>query len=151
MLLLMSCWTFSPSVVFAQVSEEKPKYAPGKEKHRNRTDEIGRKQGKWMYYNTFGEKILETDFVNDQKEGVERKFYGYDRVREETEYLAGVKKAHIHAFISLLRFNWREVIRMEKKTENGHVISRMVAYAKRVNIKWERKTAYGKHITEKDL
>src|SRR5436190_14158809 len=77
---------------FAQAKEEKPKYAPGKEKHRNKTDEIGRKQGKWMYYNTFGEKISETDFVNDQKEGVERKFYGYDKVREETEYLGGVKE-----------------------------------------------------------
>ncbi len=76
----------------AQGREEKPKYAPGKEKHRNKTDEIGRKQGKWMFYNTFGEKISEIDFVNDQKEGVERKFYGYDRVREETEYLAGVKE-----------------------------------------------------------
>lgn len=76
----------------AQATEEKPKYSPGKEKNRNKTDEIGRKQGKWVFYNTFGEKISEIDFVNDQKEGVERRFYGYDRVKEETEYLAGVKE-----------------------------------------------------------
>ncbi|MCC7233031.1 MAG: toxin-antitoxin system YwqK family antitoxin [Bacteroidia bacterium] len=71
--------------------DEKPKYAPGKEKHRNHTDEIGRKQGKWIFYNTFGEKIAEIDFVNDKKEGIERRFYGYDKVREETEYLGGIK------------------------------------------------------------
>ena len=80
-----------PMISMGQAREEKPKYAPGKEKHRNRTDEIGRKQGKWMFYNTFGEKISEIDFVNDQKEGVERKFYGYDKVKEETEFLGGVK------------------------------------------------------------
>ena len=81
-----------PIWIFAQGgAEEKPKYAPGKEKHRNKTDEIGRKQGQWMFFNTFGDKIAEIDFVNDQKEGVERKFYSYDKPRDETEYLGGVK------------------------------------------------------------
>ena len=80
-----------PVISMGQAREEKPKYAPGKEKHRNRTDEIGRKQGKWMFYNTFGEKISEIDFVNDTKEGVERKYFGYDKVKEETEFLGGVK------------------------------------------------------------
>ena len=89
--ILFSGLIVHPFNTSAQAKEEKPKYAPGKEKHRNRTDEIGRKQGKWIFYNTFGEKISEIDFVNDQKEGVDRRFYGYDRVREETEYLAGVK------------------------------------------------------------
>lgn len=91
-----------PAVSFAQGGhEEKPKYAPGREKHRNRTDEIGRKQGKWMFYNTFGEKISEIDFVNDQKEGIERKFYGYDKVKEETEFLGGVKDgSYIRYFFS---------------------------------------------------
>jgi antitoxin component YwqK of YwqJK toxin-antitoxin module len=85
-----------PVLIFAQGgTEEKPKYAPGKEKHRNKTDEIGRKQGQWMFFNTFGDKIAEIDFVNDQKEGVERKFYSYDKPREETEYLAGVKDGRI--------------------------------------------------------
>jgi hypothetical protein len=91
LLVLFSGLIVHPFNSYAQAKEEKPKYAPGKEKHRNRTDEIGRKQGKWIFYNTFGEKISEIDFVNDQKEGIDRRFYGYDRVREETEYLAGVK------------------------------------------------------------
>jgi hypothetical protein len=99
--LILSGSTIFTSHSYAQGSEEKPKYAPGREKHRNKTDEIGRKQGQWMYYNTFGEKILETEFVNDQKEGVERKFYGYDKVREETEYLGGVKEgAYTRYFFS---------------------------------------------------
>ncbi len=80
-----------PVAAFAQAREEKPKYAPGREKHRNKTDEIGRKQGTWIFYNTFGEKISEIDFVNDKKEGIERKFYGYNKVREEIEFLNGVK------------------------------------------------------------
>ncbi len=91
LIFLFSTLFILPDTSRAQATEEKPKYAPGKEKHRNRTDEIGRKQGKWMFYNTFGEKISEIDFVNDKKEGIERKFYGYDRVKEETEFLAGVK------------------------------------------------------------
>ena len=91
-----------PQAGYGQAREEKPKYAPGKEKHRNRNDEIGRKQGKWMFYNTFGEKISEIDFVNDKKEGVERKYYGYDRVREETEYLAGVKDGTYTKYSSMV-------------------------------------------------
>src|SRR5436190_15483423 len=83
---------FSPIVSFSQASEEKPQYAPGKEKHRNKTDELGRKQGTWVFYNTFGEKLSETDFVNDQKEGMEKKYYGYDRIKEELEFLGGIKE-----------------------------------------------------------
>ena len=32
-----------------------------------------------MFFNTFGEKIAETEFVNDIKEGIDRKFYSYDQ------------------------------------------------------------------------
>src|SRR4030095_6651130 len=78
-------------VVSAQ-SEEKPRYAPGKEKHRNKTDELDRKQGTWMFYNGFGEKTTETEYVNDKKEGQEKKYFSYERIREETEYLAGIKE-----------------------------------------------------------
>ena len=65
---LLVIFSFS-TAVFSQASEEKPRYAPGKIKHRNKTDEIGRKQGTWMFFNTFGEKISEIDFVNNRKEG----------------------------------------------------------------------------------
>ena len=91
LVLIFAATLILPSNSLGQGTEEKPKYAPGKEKNRNKTDEIGRKQGKWVFYNTFSEKISEIDFINDKKEGVDRRFYGYDRVKEETEYLAGVK------------------------------------------------------------
>jgi len=81
-----------PLLSLSQGSEEKPAYAPGKEKHRNKTDELGRKQGTWMFFNTFGEKLSEIDFVNDQKEGMEKRYFGYDRIREEQEFLAGIKE-----------------------------------------------------------
>ena len=97
----------------AQATEEKPKYAPGKEKNRNKTDEIGRKQGKWVFYNTFGEKISEIDFVNDKKEGIERRFYGYDRVKEETEYLAGVKEGQY------TRYYFSSQVQMEGTYKDG--------------------------------
>src|SRR5947209_1444570 len=67
--------------------EERPKYAPGKEKHRNKTDEFGRKQGIWVYYNFFGEKFLETPWINDHKEGVEKRYFFNGKTKEETEYL----------------------------------------------------------------
>ena len=91
LLVFLILFMVSPFLAFSQGSEEKPKYAPGREKHRNKADEIGRKQGTWIFYNTFGEKISEIDFVNDKKEGIERKFYGYNKVREETEFMGGVK------------------------------------------------------------
>jgi len=80
-----------PSFIHAQ-TEEKPKYAPGKEKHRNKTDELGRKQGTWMTFNSFGEKISETDWVNDRKEGMDKKYYKENKIKEEQEYLGGIKE-----------------------------------------------------------
>lgn len=72
-------------------TEKKPQYAPGKEKHRNKTDEIDRKQGTWFFYNRFGEKMSEVDYVDDKKQGMERTFYAYGKVREEQEYVADIK------------------------------------------------------------
>lgn len=86
--LLISIPLFS----FSQAKEEKPSYAPGKEKHRNKMDEMGRKQGTWMFFNMFGEKLSEIDFVNDQKEGMEKRYFGYDRIKEEQEFLGGIKE-----------------------------------------------------------
>ena len=63
-------------------SEEKPRYAPGREKHKNKTDELDLKQGTWMFYNGFGEKTTETEYVNDKKEGMEKKFFAYERIHE---------------------------------------------------------------------
>src|ERR1051325_10827751 len=95
MLLMMALLLSTPFWGMGRVhgqSEEKPKYAPAKEKHRNKTDELGRKQGTWMTYNSFGEKIAETDWVNDRKEGMDKKYFAAGKVKEETEYLGGIKE-----------------------------------------------------------
>jgi len=44
-----------PLLASSQVTEEKPKYAPSKEKHKNKTDELGRMQGTWMFF-SFSER-----------------------------------------------------------------------------------------------
>ncbi len=111
--IVVVCFLLNTEKSLAQATEEKPKYAPGKEKNRNKTDEIGRKQGKWVFYNTFGEKISEIDFVNDKKEGIERRFYGYDRVKEETEFLAGVKEGQY------TKYYFSSQVQLEGSYKNG--------------------------------
>ena len=73
-----------PLFTFAQ-TEEKPKYAPGKEKHKNKTDEIGQKQGVWKFYNSNGELLHEIEYMNDVRHGMSKRFYPYSKIMEETE------------------------------------------------------------------
>ena len=81
-----------PAFVHAQTGGNGQKYAPGKEKHRNKTDELGRKQGTWMTYEfRRRKKFPETDWVNDRKEGMDKKYYKDNKVKEEQEYLGGIK------------------------------------------------------------
>jgi hypothetical protein len=137
-LLIFTGLFSAPFYSMAQTTEEKPKYAPGKEKHRNRTDEIGRKQGKWMFYNTFGEKISEIDFVNDKKEGIERKFYGYDRVKEETEYLAGVKDG------AYTKYYFSSQVQMEGAYKDGKKDGKWIRYYEDGTIRQEGSYKIGK-------
>lgn len=58
-----------PAFAFAQ-REEKPRYAPGREKHRNKTDELGQRQGVWKYYNEAGELNQEIEYLDDVRNGV---------------------------------------------------------------------------------
>ena len=122
---------------FAQASEEKPKYAPGKEKNRNKTDEIGRKQGKWVFYNIFSEKLSEIDFVNNQKEGIDRRFYGYGRVKEETEYLAGVKEG------TYTRYYFSSQVFLEGGYKNGKKDGKWTKYFEDGSIRQEGSYLYG--------
>ena len=81
-----------PSVSICQI-EEKPQYASGKgKKHRNKTDELGQKQGLWKMYNSNGQLMSEIEYVNNQKHGVQRTYYPYEKIMEETEYQYGVKE-----------------------------------------------------------
>jgi hypothetical protein len=80
-----------PLLAVAQ-DEQKPKYAPGREKHRNKTDELGQKQGLWRTYNSLGDLMNEVEYVNDRRHGVSRRFYPYGKVMEEIEYQNGIKE-----------------------------------------------------------
>ena len=73
-------------------TEEKPRYAPGKEKHRNKTDELGQKQGPWRTYNSLGDLTNEVEYVNDVRHGMSRRYYPYAKVMEEQQYQNGIKE-----------------------------------------------------------
>ncbi len=72
--------------------EERPKYAPRKEKHRNKTDELNQMQGVWKYYNSYHEITREIEYQNNIRNGVSRFYYSYGKVKEEIEYQFGVKE-----------------------------------------------------------
>ena len=72
--------------LYAQ-EEIKPQYASGKnKKHRNKIDELGQKQGPWKYFNASGLLMSETEYLNNQKHGVARTYYPYEKIMEELEY-----------------------------------------------------------------
>jgi len=72
-------------------TEERPRYAPRKEKHRNKTDELERKQGTWKYFNSQGQIMLEIEYQDDARNGVTKQYYQFAKVMRETEYHFGVK------------------------------------------------------------
>ena len=80
-----------PFICFSQ-TEEKPKYAPGKEKHRNKTDEFGQKQGTWKTFNSYGEIMTEVEYLNDKRQGVSKRYYPYSKLMEEQEFQNGIKE-----------------------------------------------------------
>ena len=127
-----------PLFSFSQASEEKPQYAPGKEKHRNKTDELGRKQGTWIFYNIFGEKLSEIDFVNDQKEGMEKKYYGYDRIKEEQEFLGGIKEGQF------TKYFFSGQVQFEGQYKDGKKDGKWTKYFEDGSIRQEGSYAIGK-------
>ena len=68
-----------PLQIYCQI-EEKPAYAPRKEKHRNVTDVLGQKQGLWKYYNVTHELFLEVEYSNNEKHGSMKYYYPGEKV-----------------------------------------------------------------------
>ena len=91
-LRLLILFLFAMPLLSKAQSEDKPKYAPGKEKHRNKTDELGQKQGPWRTYNSLGDLISEVEFVNDVRHGKSTRYYPYGKVMEEQDYQNGIKE-----------------------------------------------------------
>lgn len=62
-----------PFRAFPQMEDDdelfRPKYAPRSEKHRNKMDALGRKQGLWRYYTREGVLFMEITYQNDIKHG----------------------------------------------------------------------------------
>ncbi len=89
-LVILSILFVIPAWAYSQ-TEYKPKYSPRKEKHRNKRDELDRKQGLWKHYNYLGTLIQEVEYLDDKRNGIQRLYYGNGRVMRETEYLYGIK------------------------------------------------------------
>src|SRR5574339_176770 len=81
---------FLPAVGYSQ-TERKPKYAPRKEKHRNKTDALDRKQGLWRHYNYLGTLMWEVEYTDDKRNGISRRYYFNGKVMKETEYVFGIR------------------------------------------------------------
>ena len=79
------------SVIGLGQTQTKPKYAPGKSNHRNKTDELDRKQGLWKHYNLDGILTWELEYLDDRRHGISKRYYGNGRIMRETEYHYGIK------------------------------------------------------------
>ena len=86
-----------PTIALGQ-SEHRPKYGPRKDKHRNKTDELDRKQGLWKHYNYLGTLIMEVEYLDDRRHGMSRRYYGNGRIMRETEFIYGVKDGPFKRF-----------------------------------------------------
>lgn len=76
---------------YSQTSE-RPQFAPKSEKHRNKTDEIGRKQGHWKFYSESRTITWEIDYVDDVKHGLSRRYFSSGKVMREIEYEYGLRE-----------------------------------------------------------
>jgi antitoxin component YwqK of YwqJK toxin-antitoxin module len=80
-------------------SEERPKFAPGKEKHRNVRDEYNRKQGLWKLYSASRIIIAEVNYLNDKKHGMSTRYYPHTgALMEQAEYYDGRKHGEYKRF-----------------------------------------------------
>lgn len=87
---------FISATGFSQASKHlnsiAPKFAPIEVAHRNKIDDMGRKQGKWQSYSRNGKLILEITYKNNQKHGEYARFNGVTgKMIEKGNYLKGVK------------------------------------------------------------
>lgn len=107
--------------VYAQ-SETRPKYAPFSERHKNKTDELGQKQGTWKFFNRTSEIMFEFDFVNDKKHGPSKKYFTGAKIMEEVEYLNGKKDGNYR------KYYFSGQVLLEGQYENGKRTGKWIYY-----------------------
>ena len=110
-----------PLVVLSQ-REERPKYSPGREKHRNKTDELGQRQGVWKYYNEASELTNEIEYLDDVRNGVSKKYYPYGKIMEEIEYANGIKDGEFK------RYFYNGQTKVEGEYLNGKKANKWTTY-----------------------
>lgn len=93
-----------PSTLVSQEYEEddalfRPKYSPRSEKHRNKMDALGRKQGLWRYYTREGVLFMEISYQNDIKHGpCIRHHTASGVITEESNYFNGRRDGEYRRF-----------------------------------------------------
>lgn len=103
---------FISSTAFAQ-QERRPTYAPFSERHRNKLDELGQKQGTWKFYNRTGDLMYEFDFVNDKKHGPSKRYFVGEKVMDEVDYIDGKKDGNYR------KYYYSGQVKEEGQYENG--------------------------------
>ena len=73
-------------------TSERPRYAPRSEKHTNKTDELGHRQGHWKFFAESGTITWELDYLDDIKHGLSRRYYSGGRIMRESEYEYGIRE-----------------------------------------------------------
>lgn len=70
---------------------KKPKYRNKEYKqHRNLKDEIGRKQGTWVLFSTYGNLVYKTEYKDGVRHGIHEAYYpSTGKMRESMEYFNG--------------------------------------------------------------
>ena len=117
-------------------TEHKPMYAPARDKHRNKTDELNRKQGLWKHYNMDGVLIWEVEYLDDRRHGISKRYYGNGRIMRETEYQYGLKDG------SFKRYDYDGVI-CEGEYALGKKTNRWINYYSNGQIKSEGQYSNG--------
>ncbi len=98
-------------------SSHKPQYGPSRDKHRNKKDELDRKQGLWKHYNYIGTLTWEVEYLDNRRHGISKRYYGNGRIMRETEYQYGFKDG------SYKRYDFDGVI-----TEGEYVLGRKTGH-----------------------
>ncbi len=118
LLLFIPSWLFPQEEVLIR-----PQYQPRSDKHRNKIDELGRKQGLWKYYTNDGTLFMEITFQNDVKHGPStRHATATGVIIEESNYFNGKRDGEYR------RYNLKNIIISEGQYDNNRKSGKWVTY-----------------------